>query len=165
LGCAIRQLLDEAKPDSLYLNSVKRLRTEHEYAQSPSEPALARFLSELQSLSQPYRPLYIIIDGLDECENREDLLNILSKLANNDTINLLLTSRGDRQFREIFGKMRDLKIGVDNTREDISTHVDYTLSNCREFQNCSIVSKSAIRNHLLQNHQGMYATPVLCLII
>jgi hypothetical protein len=155
LGSAIRQLLDDAKPESPNLDAVKRLRVEHEFTQSPSEPTLTPFLSLLQSISEPYRPLYVIIDGLDECENRDDLLNILSKLASSSLLNLLITSRDDRQFQAMFGKMPNLEIGGENIREDISTHVDYTLSNCSVFQDCSIDSKFAIRTHLLQKDQGM----------
>ncbi len=76
--------------------------------------------------------MYIIIDALDECFEREDILDLIANIVNHksEEINILATSRIERDIKTILQDILSSSICIQNSKikEDISLHVRSRLS-------------------------------------
>lgn len=64
-------------------------------------PSLDSQLDVLQQMIQEYPQCYIILDALDECKDRDDLMDILSQIISwqLDKLHVLVTSRKERDIQ------------------------------------------------------------------
>lgn len=83
-------------------------------------------------LLKRFRRMYIIIDALDECFEREDILDLIANIVNHksEEINILATSRIERDIKTILQDILSSSICIQNSKikEDISLHVRSRLS-------------------------------------
>jgi hypothetical protein len=96
VGSLIRQLLVTGSSDSSEMKHLKTLYERHEFG---GNPPLDTLISELNLISHMYGRAYIIIDGLDECENRKPLVNCVAKLVLAG-LNVLVTSRPENDLSQ-----------------------------------------------------------------
>ena len=76
-------------------------------------------------------PVYWIIDGLDEADQPETLIRLLSRLNPNNRIRILLVSRMIRDLESSFGTNIDMaheEITSDDTVEDIRSYTSLVIS-------------------------------------
>jgi hypothetical protein len=91
------------------------------------------FLSLLTGLHQTY----LIIDALDECSEREELLDIITEeIMPLGHANLLVTSRMGRDIEERLYSSVEVKIGLEGqkTDADINLYVQNWIKNDRQLQ-------------------------------
>lgn len=83
----------------------------------------------ISQLVKEYRTASFIIDGLDECRDRAEILLNLQQLSG--CVRLFVTSRDEDDIRESLRAYRkhELFISVDHTRVDIERFVVGTLEN------------------------------------
>lgn len=64
-------------------------------------PSLDSQLDVLQQMIQEYPQCYIILDALDECKDRAELMDIISKITSwqLDNLHVLVTSREEREIQ------------------------------------------------------------------
>jgi hypothetical protein len=62
---------------------------------------LVRQLDALQQMIQEYPQCYIILDALDECEDRAELMDIINQITGwqLDNLHVLVTSREEREIQ------------------------------------------------------------------
>ena len=80
------------------------------FAQSKSQhPFKEQLLEMLKCLVQEFPHVYIVLDALDECTRRDELLRTLKTLTACDlqNLHLLLTSRRERDIEESLGRLAD----------------------------------------------------------
>ena len=135
LGSLVRQLMP---PISLVSSSkdsaeLKMIRAQYERNSGGGNPPLDTLFFTLEWISGMYERVYIVIDGLDECENRKTLVNSLEKLSP-DTFNLFITSRPENDIEKAFASKR--KMGMDDlyVQQDIAAHIKVVLDEDDDFQ-------------------------------
>jgi hypothetical protein len=135
--CNFRRV-DEQKVDQLLASLLKQLvvclphlpmeattlYTKHQ--QGRTRPSLQEILSALNSVAARFSRLFVIIDALDETGNsREDFLIELSRLQQQNHVNLFTTSRHDTKItnekEELFENLTKLEIIA--APDDLQTYV------------------------------------------
>lgn len=100
LGSLVKQLL----PTSFLVEGstlMEHLENLYERNGCGGSPPLDTLLFTLEWISSMYERVYVIIDGLDECDKRKSIVKQLSKLVTN-VINLFVTSRPETDIEKAF---------------------------------------------------------------
>lgn len=118
-------------------------------------PPLDTLLFTLQWISTTYESVYVIIDGLDECDKRKPIINQLSKLVTN-VINLFVTSRPETDIEKAFEGRPNMTMDDEHLQQDITAHVKWTLENDEDFADIAVQLKEEIAQKLQQKNAGMY---------
>jgi hypothetical protein len=71
------------------------------------QPETSALLTTLRELIQEFDETYIVLDALDECKNRQDLLENMEKIARWKLrkLHILATSRRETDIREMFDSL------------------------------------------------------------
>ncbi|MCJ1246352.1 hypothetical protein MMC30_003559 [Trapelia coarctata] len=128
--------------------------------------ALWRILREVSFAFLKTRPLYIILDGLDELsldwrdEFVKDLLDFSDQMKNNTTsrqLKMFVTSRPESQFQSLFSG-QTFKIELDTTRnnEDLMTFVSETVDDFARKNLFPLHLGQKIRTEIVSKAQGMF---------
>ena len=129
---------------------------------SPEEASTSDLLTLFRSNLDCFDSTYVVLDALDECRNREELLKLLDQIAKwrPSKVNLLMTSRTERDIED---KMQDLdvvKIGLHGAtiEADIRTYVEQILKTDTRLKKWNGDLKSEIQDVLLDRAQNMQVT-------
>ena len=109
--------------------------------QSGAKPPQTKNLETLlKALIDLHEKTFIILDALDECEDRQELLNFIENVIEwkSQKLNVLVTSRKLKEFEDFFdaeieGQSR-LSIQNEQVDEDIRLYVHGKLQNDRRFK-------------------------------
>jgi WD40 repeat protein len=110
---------------------------------------------------QPH-PIFWVIDGLDEAEQPETLVRLLSKIPSTTNIRILVVSRMIRDLLPIFGTNISVlheEITIDDTLEDIRSYISTTISNSIRVGK----RQDEICNKLLEKAHGSFLWVTLAL--
>jgi hypothetical protein len=128
------------------------------------QPSLDALLQVLYQMIQDFPVLYIILDALDECSERDRLLEILEIMAGWKIkhLHLIVTSRSEEDINH---SLRSF-IGVDNTvclqsilvDKDIFNYVHHRLSNDKTLRRWQkdLEMRREIQTVLMKKAHGMY---------
>jgi hypothetical protein len=104
--------------------SVKLLYDKHRKKNPP--PSISDLSEALQSVLSNYSRAFIVIDALDECQDRGTLISYMAKLQAQTGANLFTTSRPipeiKMEFEEVFRESIPLEIIA--RREDVEKYLD-----------------------------------------
>ena len=85
------------------------------------QPSNEQFQNVLRDIFDRFSDVYIVIDALDECTDREKTLNWVKKLISDKAANLhiVVTSRPERDIHEIFAALdpHAIDVGETNTKD------------------------------------------------
>lgn len=152
--CAVlSQLVAQRKaiPDA-----VQRLYEEnYEGIRKPSEPAL---LGTLREVLEETQHVYIIVDAIDECENRAETLEVLRKLAlwNLQGLHLMVTSRSERDFEDSFQGFHQIGLEAEEHNKDIERYVRQRLLEEREWHKWSAEVQQQITAVVVEKAEDMF---------
>jgi hypothetical protein len=131
---------------------------------NPSDEDLARCLGELLNLSGP-PPVYLIIDGLDECPRspsslsspREEVLSFLEDLVEAQVPNLWIcvTSRPEDDIKTILKPLAVSSVSLQDQpeqRDDIEKYIKSVISTNRDW---SADQKRLVIDTLIERADGM----------
>jgi NACHT domain len=122
--------------------------------QEPGQTGLALTLfSVLQKLGRTY----LLIDALDECSQRESLLQLISEIKNRcSSVSILVTSRNEYDI-ELSLKDIAICLGVQSTvvDEDIQIYVQSRLMADSKLRRWPQVVKEEIKQSLVEKAHGM----------
>ncbi|KAH7361555.1 hypothetical protein B0T11DRAFT_297123 [Plectosphaerella cucumerina] len=93
-------------------------------------------------LNQPGTRFTVAIDALDECEDHDELLEMLQKLAAADNLRFFFSSRFEVRVRSVFPAAKDVTILSQNTA-DIDRFLDVEISRRRD--GCGITDAQVLR--------------------
>ena len=119
------------------------------------------FLQLLQQMIDEFSQTYIVLDALNECANRKELIDILNYIASwkYEKLHILVTIRdntGIENSLECFSeKQRTLRLQAALVDQDIQTSIRHRLStdkNLRKWQHC----QHEIEEKLIERAHGMY---------
>jgi hypothetical protein len=97
-------------------------------------------LAILQQVVQELPETYMVVDALDECNDRHELLEVVQKMAGwqQENLHILVTSRRELDIEYSLEKLTDENSAVDLRArlvdQDIEAYVDYRLSTDKDLQ-------------------------------
>lgn len=86
-------------------------------------------LTETVNMLAKENKIILLIDALDECDKRDNILNAISSLKGADNINLLITSRTELDIQEglYFFNLLRIESNLDAVDEDIRSYISHRL--------------------------------------
>jgi hypothetical protein len=139
-----------------------------------SQPSVESLHATLLLILEAFDDVFVILDALDECAERKELLKWIKEMTSwrKGKLHLLATSR---PVEDIAKYLRSLDPGhvymmEDLITNDIEKYINSILHHDDAFENWDDEVKETIKSKLLENAGGMYACPNLtksdyCLII
>ena len=164
LSSLILQL--SAESNSCY-NILSRLYSDNARGvRKPTISALKKCMADILSLPGQ-RPIYIIVDALDECPNfpgkpsaREEVLQLIQELVDLKlpNVHLCLASRPEMDIRMVLEPLTTLKISLHDEigqKEDIIEYIKYVVRSDRSMQRWKEGDKKLVVDTLSDRADGM----------
>ena len=143
----------------LYLDSTRGIR-------KPTIGALKKCMTDMLSLPGQ-APIYIIVDGLDECPNlsgtpsaREEVLDLIEELADLrlPNVHLCVASRPEMDIRLVLEPLASLNISLHDEsgqKEDIIKYIKSIVRSDRSMRRWKEEDKQLVIDTLSQRADGM----------
>ena len=124
------------------------------------EPTLGDLQNTLKRILGGFSSTFIILDALDECAERENLLNwihtvILGKDMNLG-LHLIATSRPEQDIEDKFKSYYNLDLVKESENHDLVAYLDYQLQTDSDLQKWKQVTQDQIKFTLMEQADGMY---------
>ena len=164
LSSVLFQLCDQS--DSYYDVLSAFYSAHRNGGESPSDDELVRCLMELLKRPEP-RPVYLIIDALDECPStssstspREKLLSFLEDLVEAQLSNLRIcvTSRPEVDIKTILESLAFRSVSLHDEggqKKDIITYIESFVSMNKNMRDWSPEHKQLVIDVLIKKADGM----------
>lgn len=128
--------------------------------ESVAQPSVLELSNILYDSMDEYERIYIILDALDECVDRQKLLSILQRLVYSKTgnIHILVTSRSDADLEESLTPMMTAYILIESglIEPDIRSYIQDQLRNNPKLKRWPQKVQERIESALMTGAQGMY---------
>jgi len=115
----------------------------------------------LQKILDGFSSTFIILDALDECSEREKLLNWIQSFILEKDINLglhlMVTSRSEQEIENKFKSYYYLDLVGESENHDLIAYLDYQLQNDSDLQKWDSDIQGQIKLSLMKQADGMYA--------
>lgn len=127
------------------------------------QPTYNELLITLHQILYPFEDVYLILDGLDECSEREEVLADIEELTGwkDIQLHLLATSRREKIIEESMksfaGDKKKICIQSLLVKDDIRAYVQYRLQNDQRLKRWrkQFDMQQEIENTLVDNADGM----------
>lgn len=121
-----------------------------------TRPGLQELLKAVQHLVCEFEHVFVVIDALDECTNRPELLDALLHLSTLSQLHLLVTSRPEHDIESTLEtKAYSVDIRGALQRADICVYIKDCLQTRRKLKDRSTAMKAEIESALLKGACGM----------
>ncbi|KAL1962468.1 hypothetical protein VTN77DRAFT_9669 [Rasamsonia byssochlamydoides] len=155
LRSLIKQLFERSNRNSQALTELFDKR---------NQPTSSQLLSTLHDMISDFGRTYIVLDALDECEEREDLFEVLEEIGRWKAVNIhvLLTSRDEKDIKDsiepICMTQDHIKLSAAVTKEDIRTYIRERLRTDRALKRWRTHPKvqEEIESSLTEKSDGMF---------
>lgn len=125
-----------------------------------SRPQKAALVEALFSIAEGFQDICIVVDALDECQNRSGLASLLVEIIGSPSknIRILGTSRREQDLEPAFQDNRCCSVSLQSSPvdEDISLHIRRRISRERRLHTWPPSVKDEIERALIRGAQGMY---------
>jgi hypothetical protein len=123
-------------------------------------PTLDDLQNTLQRILSCFGSTFIILDALDECAEREKLLNwiemfILKKCINLG-VHLIVTSRPEQEIEDKFKPYDYVDLAEESENHDLVVYLDYQLQNSDLQKKWNSDTQEQIKSTLIEQADGMY---------
>jgi len=101
--------------------------------------------------------IWIVIDALDECSRRKELLKVFKDICKNGKINILVTSRREQDICEVLTGLVNCEIAIQDERvdQDIRVHVQRCLKDDPDLCKWDDEIKASMIGTLISKAHGM----------
>ena len=124
------------------------------------EPTLDDLQNTLQGLLGGFSSTFIILDALDECVEREKILNWIQTLILEKDVNLglhlIVTSRPEQEINDQLQSHHSIDLVKEPGNHDLRAYLDYQLQNNSALQKWKFDTQELIKSTLLKEADGMY---------
>jgi len=124
------------------------------------EPTLDDLQNTLQRILDGFSSTFIILDALDECAEREKLLNWIQTYVLEKDINLgfhlITTSRPEQEIEDRFKSCHYLDLFEESENHDLVSYLDYQLEHDSGLQKWNSETREQIKLILKEKSDGMY---------
>ena len=141
-------------------------------SRQPSKDALTQCLKKMLEIPGQ-RPIYIIIDALDECPNssglpspRDQVLDILQELVDFDFpyLHLCITSRPEMDIRDVLDSLATHCISLHDEsgqNQDIANYIHSVVHSHRKMRRWRAEDRQLVIDTLTERAGGMYAVTIM----
>ncbi|KAH6637510.1 hypothetical protein C7974DRAFT_142520 [Boeremia exigua] len=138
---------------AMYTNS-------HQGAQRPSNKAL---LSALRAILKQRQHVALVIDGVDECNDRCDLLEVLKQIRDWSlpSLHLLVASRFERDIEDALSPVPQVRVVGQKHTQDIRQYVEQRVATEPSFKKWSTGKRTEISEHVVTKAGDMFRLAVL----
>ena len=134
-------------------------------AESVAQPSLLELSNILYDSMEEFDHIYIILDALDECVERQKLLSIVQRLLYSKTgkMHILVTSRSDADLEEYLTPIITAHILIESSliEPDIRSYIQEQLHNNPKLRRWPQKVQERIESALMTGAQGMYVAKCL----
>jgi len=124
------------------------------------EPTLNDLQNTLQRILDGFSSTFIILDALDECAEREKLLNwIQTFILEKDTnlgLHLIVISRPEQEIKDKFKSHHYIDLVKESGNHDLIAYLNYQLQNDSDLQKWNSDIQEQIKLTLMKQADGMY---------
>ena len=124
------------------------------------EPTLDDLQNALERILRGFSSAFIILDALDECTEREKLLNwihtVIFERDMNLGLHLIVTSRPEQEIEDKFKSYHYLDLVKESQNHDLVAYLDYQLQNDSDLQKWNPNTQDHIKFTLTEQADGMY---------
>ena len=124
------------------------------------EPTLGELENTLKRILGGFSSTFIILDALDECTEREKLLNWIQTVILGKDMNLglhlIATSRPEQEIEDKFKSYDYLDLVKESENHDLVAYLDYQLQNDSDLQKWNSDTQDQIKLTLMKQADGMY---------
>ena len=124
------------------------------------EPTLDDLQNTLQEILDGFSSTFIILDALDECAEREKLLNWIQTFNLKNDVNLglhlIATSHPEQQIENKLRSYPYLDVVEESENYDLVAYLDYQLQNDSDLQKWNDDTQEQIKSTLMKQADGMY---------
>ena len=124
------------------------------------EPTLDDLENTLQRILDGFSSAFIILDALDECTEREELLNWIHTVTLKKDIkfglHLIVSSRPEEEIEDKFKSYHYLDLVEESENHDLVAYLDYELQNNSDLQKWKSDTQEQIKLTLMKQANGMY---------
>ncbi|KAJ7048706.1 ankyrin repeat-containing domain protein [Mycena amicta] len=127
-------------------------------AHEPSIPELTACLKSLV-IALSARPVFIVVDAVDECAKPNDLAPILHDLLHSGQgcMHVFVTSRPEDSVTKMLWPLTTCKLDLSSAiKGDIALYLGHVLSNEHPFCSWKQVHRDRVFTHLLERSDGMF---------
>ena len=129
-----------------------------------TQPSLSTLLEMMRRIMEQSPPVYIMLDALDECSHRDDLMRIIETVAGwgLQNMHLIVTSRCERDIESSLVDLVDphniICLQSEVVDKDIQQYVRQRLSDDKGLNKWGrdVALRQEIENALLKGSKGMY---------
>ena len=129
------------------------------------QPSDEQFQNALRDILDGFPQVYIMIDALDECTDREKTLNWVNKLISDTNckptnLHIVVTSRPEKDINEFFAALdpHSIDVGEENTK-DIAEYLKLQMES--KFTKYDENTRAKIMSELEEHAEGSYVYLVL----
>ncbi|KAL6714577.1 hypothetical protein ACLMJK_008002 [Lecanora helva] len=123
-------------------------------------PSIQSLKGVIRDILDRLPSVHIIIDALDECQDRESLLECFEDFCSwrQDNVHILATSRQEADIEDCFNMIASEKLSLEDgvVDEDIRRYVQYQLRHDKKLSRWSADVQLEIENALSEGAQGMF---------
>ena len=124
------------------------------------EPTLDDLQNTLQRIVDGFSSTFIVLDALDECAEREKLLNwiqtFILKKDINHRLHLIVTSRPEQEIEDKLKPYHHLDLVKESDNHDLRDYLDHQLYNDSHLQKWNSETQEQIKLKLMEQADGMY---------
>ena len=128
-----------------------------------SKPSFSDILQTLQSVFSAYTTIFIVVDALDECSDREgargQVIDKLQELQNGKDIRLLFTSRFIPEITQKFDSKYTIEVRA--SEEDVKRFIEGRIQRLPGFIQRDEKLKLAIQNKIVEAADGMQVQSIV----
>lgn len=154
----IRSLITQFSTQTI--NSPVALNTLYSHSSDgQQQPTTDALMSTLQHMLDEFHHVFIILDALDECTEREELMDSINDIIGwkDEKLHLLATSRRETDITEALRPLTTGQISLQNetVNADIQTYVGERLQNDPKLKKWSEEVRMEIEATLMDGAHGM----------
>ena len=128
-------------------------------SQGTMQPTLESLIVTFHAFLLRLDDTYVIIDAMDECTDRETMLNMITQILSWKTnVRILATSRKEEDIYESLQSLTTQQISIESSLvdADIRTFISQKLRNDSKFKRLPPEIHSEIETTLVKGAHGMY---------
>lgn len=165
LRSVIRQLVEQSSTAWEWLDELSNLSNCSQMSRRRRlRPSLADLRSIFQNMAETFRTVSIVIDAIDECDNPDELLDLIVTLVSSKVgrLRVFASSRFDGELGERLHTAGKYQVDLRNiaVNADIQAFVQETLKVERRLRQWPKDVRDDIERHLVQGAQGMLVAEI-----
>ena len=130
------------------------------YGNGYQMPSTGSLEDTLQEILEGFNSVFIVLDALDECTEREKVLNwaksfILQKNKNLG-LHLIITSRPEKEIDDKFEAYPHVDLVEESEACDIVAYLNHKLDTDPDLQEWDLETREEIKSTLMRQADGMY---------